>query len=229
MLDKHQENPRKELGERIKDVTTKVVAGLRKAGHEVETVPCAMLGGVKCEAIRKVDGVFVRMNMKAQQRSGRGGWHIHYIHYNGKLTMSLGSYPDTKSYPEPKAGFDIAKTVERIQEHVARKKRANEADAKRKEAIEATKSVADQMQEVMDKYLGAGEASVSYTYRGNNRHGIHRPETARDFPAVTIEMDLLEAQAVAALLGSMRIAEAEAYGDDDGQAGAESGVEGEGT
>ena len=220
--DKKQQELRKELGERIKDVTTKVVAGLREAGHDVQTVPRAvMVGGVECESIHKVDGVFTEMRIAAQQRGGRGGWSTHY---NGKLTMSLGSYPETKSYPEPKAGFDIAKTVERIQEYVAYRKRVSEAAAKHQEVIKATKSLADQVQEAMCKHLDEDDlVRVSYTHR----HGGH-------LPAVTIEMNLLEAQAVAALLGSMRkgknvVTEAEAYGDEDGQAGAESGVEYEGT
>jgi hypothetical protein len=79
--------------------------------------------------------------------------------------------------------------------------RKREAETRRKAEISAVSALADQIREAMESHLGEGAAQVSAVYPANY---MHRPARARSLPAVTIEMDLQEAQAVAALLGSMR-------------------------
>jgi len=102
---------------RAKDLCSALIAKLRADGHEVETGTGRLLSFETVqsfETISKVDGEHVWMAIRLQSRGDCG---IGVTRYNGRMTMSIG-YGKGTTFPEPKAGFDVAKTAERMMERV---------------------------------------------------------------------------------------------------------------
>lgn len=190
------------MGERARDVAQTIIDALKAVGHEVKLSSDAVraVAGVDYPCLVSVDGVSMEMKLTAQQRGGRDqmGWGS--IHYTGTLSMTLGTYPDAKNYPEPKAGFDVAKTVARIQEAVRTRKDKDDREAERRDSIKNAEVIGAEVQQAIEAAMGPGAAEV----RTSDRSRRSGKSWALNPPAVTFRLGLLEAQAVATLLAEMR-------------------------
>jgi len=111
MMSEQQKQIREQLDERIKAVTAAIVKALVAKGHKVGYDG---LSADASDSARIVDGVSTGFAMNYEYTGGE--WNPRY---SGKLRMKMGSLT-TKNYPEPKAGFDIEKAVERIEAIVDR-------------------------------------------------------------------------------------------------------------
>lgn len=92
------EERRKEVNQRIGDEYKRFVDALTAKGHTCD-------GNVANNPLYEIDGVYVGVQITAERYGGS-----YSLGYTGKLRLLVGS----RSYPEPKAGFDMDKCIERI-------------------------------------------------------------------------------------------------------------------
>lgn len=171
-----------ELNARIQSVKDAVMKRLIELGH----IPSG-----SSNPLARVDDTWIGLEIRPEHKSL--GYYTSHDTRTGKLRMSLGNYPSTKNYPEPKNGFDIEKTVERILAIIKEQKVALE----RKVNSEAA------AQQRLDFFQSICESiSTSNMYYQEARKGelTIKPYSSQKV-SVTFNADLNQIKAVMVALG----------------------------
>lgn len=203
MFSSKDENQVNAMGERAKATIEALAEELKKRGHQVEMVDVeknqyhTSIGSVTHGLIRSVDGISLFMELRGQVSGAASLARSTY--YNGRLTMRIGFSGDSTTYPEPKKGYDIAKTAERILNYVVYVQRKRAESKELTAQVNSASQKASEIQELFNKTLGYGVADVK-----GYRIELQGRTTPYTTPLVSIRMDKDEAEAVAELLKTMR-------------------------
>ncbi len=112
----NDDKTREKLKKRKGQVTDAICKALRDKGHKIEKTPSL------------IDGF--RTGFSIEYECGSS----YSYGYTGKLRMKMGTYSvGNKNYPEPNAGFDIEKAVERLLDVRDRVEQKDKAETTRKE------------------------------------------------------------------------------------------------
>jgi hypothetical protein len=118
----------RELNERAERFCAQLTYKLRARGHKVETKTTNV--GIRRNGIpafrvpERIDGMYVHFTIEAQ--------HTDWGRYTGKLYISLRGSGRTRMFPEPKAGFDLDKMVQRVLDQAAKRKAYEDSEKARK-------------------------------------------------------------------------------------------------
>jgi hypothetical protein len=129
-----------------------LIAHLRDLGYVVQTklmsIGAWVHKGAEWQAPDAVNGQHLYFKIKTT--SSGSSWSRRS---NDKLVITLGDYGDTRMFPEPKAGFDVSKTAERIIDVVAESARKQALNQAKRNAEEIGMSLQKEVQGICNSII----------------------------------------------------------------------------
>ena len=161
----------KELADRANAVMAAVIKGLEAKGHVVEVWTHDSRWGHEYKRIALVDAHFLEVDMRIEETTK----DTYTCKPTGRLRMSIPTPHEyeigkTKSYPEPKKGFVIAKAVERIEETLAMYTRRRASEVAKETFEKSARATFVQA----CKIAGFDDPSTYSDYSIKDRVSIHR-------------------------------------------------------
>jgi len=185
MMSERQKQIREQMDERIKAVTAAIAKALVAKGHKLGYDG---LSADASDSVRIVDGMNTGFAMNYEYTGD--DWNTCYT---GKLRMKMGALT-SKNYPEPKAGFDIEKAVERI-EAIVDHALDGQAQMAKKDALEK-----QGREYFLDTCKALGVTEVSEWQMEARHRGATLRASTGDRVYVQMEMDGKQLKAFLAML-----------------------------